>query len=157
VQAADVQMHRRQMCGTAVVVPELVAGEGEPDEQGGSDDPQEQRRPRRGEESHLHCNLLPTPDTIEHRKDLLIDPPAAWTYLLRCGDGSLYCGWTVDLQVRLQAHRAGRASRYTASRRPVELALALPMPDRTSARRAEALIKRMPRARKLELVHNFGA
>ena len=76
----------------------------------------------------------------------------AWVYLLQCRDGSLYCGWTSDLDRRLAAHRAGRASRYTASRRPVSLALAQPMADRSSARRAEARIKRLSRSEKLALV-----
>ena len=76
----------------------------------------------------------------------------AWVYLLRCADGSLYCGWTVDVERRVAAHEAGRASRYTASRRPVALAVALPMPDRSAARREEARIKRLPRAAKLALV-----
>lgn len=78
--------------------------------------------------------------------------PEAWVYLLRCRDGSLYTGWTVDLERRLARHRDGTASRYTASRRPVELAAAMPMPDRTSARREEARIKRLPRAAKLALL-----
>lgn len=76
----------------------------------------------------------------------------AWVYLLRCRDGSLYTGWTVDLERRLARHRAGTASRYTASRLPVDLALALPMADRTAARREEARIKQLPRAAKLALV-----
>jgi putative endonuclease len=75
----------------------------------------------------------------------------AWVYLLRCADGSLYTGWTVDLEARLARHAAGTASRYTRSRRPVALAAALPMPDRTAARREEARIKRLPRAEKLAL------
>ena len=73
-------------------------------------------------------------------------------YLLRCRDGSLYTGWTVDLERRLARHRTGAASRYTASRLPVELELAIPMPDRTAARREEARIKRLSRAEKLALV-----
>jgi len=77
---------------------------------------------------------------------------AAWVYLLRCADGSLYCGWTVDLDRRLARHAAGTASAYTRSRRPVALALALPMPDRSAARREEARIKALSRADKLALV-----
>jgi putative endonuclease len=76
----------------------------------------------------------------------------AYVYLLRCRDGSLYCGWTSDVERRLVAHRAGRASRYTASRLPVELAFAWPMADRSAARREEARIKRLTRAEKLALV-----
>ena len=81
--------------------------------------------------------------------------PEAWVYLLRCRDGSLYTGWTVDLDRRLTRHRAGAASRYTASRLPVSLELAIPMPDRTAARREEARIKRLPRAGKLALLSSL--
>jgi putative endonuclease len=77
---------------------------------------------------------------------------SAWVYVLRCADGSLYTGWTVDLDRRLARHAAGTASAYTRSRRPVELALALAMPDRTAARREEARIKALPRAAKVALV-----
>jgi putative endonuclease len=78
--------------------------------------------------------------------------PDAWVYILRCADGSLYTGWTVDVERRLARHQAGRASRYTASRLPVSLARAFPMDDRTAARREEARIKRLARAAKLELI-----
>lgn len=78
-------------------------------------------------------------------------------YLLRCSDGSLYAGWTVDVRRRLARHLAGRASRYTASRLPVELVLSLPMPDRRAARREEARIKALDRTAKLALLAEHGA
>ncbi len=78
--------------------------------------------------------------------------PAAWVYLLSCRDGSLYCGWTSDLERRLRRHVAGTASRYTASRRPVELAAAFELDDFSAARREEARIKRLSRAEKERLV-----
>lgn len=81
------------------------------------------------------------------------DEVVAWVYLLRClADDSLYTGWTVDLTRRLTAHQAGSGSRYTRSRLPVELALALPMPDAGAARREEARIKRLRRSEKLALI-----
>ena len=83
--------------------------------------------------------------------------PDAWIYVLRCSDGSLYTGWTSDLERRLARHRAGAASRYTASRLPVELALAMPMADRSAARREEARIKRLPRTAKLALIADSRA
>jgi putative endonuclease len=49
-------------------------------------------------------------------------------------------------------HEAGKASLYTASRLPVELAVVLPMADRTAARREEARIKLLTRADKLALI-----
>ena len=83
---------------------------------------------------------------------------AAWAvYMLRCSDGSLYTGWTTDVSRRLERHRSGSASRYTASRLPVELALALPMPESSAARREEARIKRLDRASKLALIATAGA
>jgi putative endonuclease len=72
--------------------------------------------------------------------------------MLRCRDDSLYTGWTSDLDRRMARHQAGKASRYTASRLPVQLALALPMADRTAARREEARIKMLPRPQKLALI-----
>jgi len=80
------------------------------------------------------------------------EPAPAWVYLLRCADGSLYCGWTIDVERRLAAHEAGTASRYTRSRRPLTLAASFPMDDRTAARREEARIKRLTRAQKLLLL-----
>lgn len=77
---------------------------------------------------------------------------AAWVYVLRCADGSLYTGWTNDLERRFARHRAGKASRYTASRLPVEMAAAWPMPDRRSAMREEAKIKRLDRRAKIALI-----
>jgi putative endonuclease len=79
------------------------------------------------------------------------NPGMPWVYLLRCADGSLYCGWTTDVQRRLVAHRKGTASRYTRSRRPVELAAIIPVVDRCAALSEEARIKRLPRSAKLRL------
>ena len=76
----------------------------------------------------------------------------AFVYLLRCADDTLYCGWTTDIQRRLAAHRSGTASRYTRSRRPVELAVVIPVGDRSAALREEARIKKLPRAAKLRLI-----
>ncbi len=75
-----------------------------------------------------------------------------YTYLLRCADGSLYCGWTNDPEKRLTAHNAGTASKYTASRRPVELVYLETFGTKQEAMRREAAIKRMSRKKKLELV-----
>jgi putative endonuclease len=89
----------------------------------------------------------------------MLDQPAyqlcmaeAWVYMLRCVDGSLYTGWTLDVQRRLARHQAGTASRYTASRLPVQLAWAQEMPNRRAARRTETLIKKLRRTEKLALL-----
>jgi putative endonuclease len=77
---------------------------------------------------------------------------SACVYLLRCTDDSLYCGWTTDVERRLKAHNAGKASRYTSQRRPVQLVYTRQMADRSAAMREEARIKRLSRREKLTLI-----
>jgi len=72
--------------------------------------------------------------------------------MLRCADGSLYTGITNDLARRLAAHRAGTASRYTRSRRPVRLVYRERRRSRSAALKREAAIKRLPRAAKLRII-----
>ena len=75
-----------------------------------------------------------------------------WTvYLLRCGDGSLYCGIALDLQARLEAHRAGKGARYTKGRGPLELVYIEPCASKSEALRRELAIKRMGRTGKERL------
>ena len=69
-------------------------------------------------------------------------------YLLRCADGTLYCGWSTDPERRLRQHRAGTASRYTRSRRPVELVYTREFGTRSEAMREEIRIKRLTPAEK---------
>lgn len=76
--------------------------------------------------------------------------------MLRCVDGSLYCGWTTDIERRVAEHGAGTASRYTRSRLPVELAAVFEAADRSAALREEARIKRLSRTQKLELIAAGG-
>lgn len=76
----------------------------------------------------------------------------AWVYMLRCADGSLYTGWSTDVLRRLERHRAGKASRYTASRLPVELVYEAAVEDRSAALREELRIKRLDRRAKLALI-----
>jgi putative endonuclease len=76
----------------------------------------------------------------------------AFVYLLRCADDTLYCGWTNDLDRRVAAHAAGSASRYTRSRRPVELVWSRSLGSRSDAMREEARIKRLTRRQKLALI-----
>jgi putative endonuclease len=73
-------------------------------------------------------------------------------YLLRCRDGSLYAGITTDLERRLREHNAGRGAAYTRSRLPVTLVYDERSPDRSTALRREAAIRRLDRRKKLALV-----
>ena len=75
-----------------------------------------------------------------------------YIYLLLCADGSLYCGWTNDLEKRLAAHNAGTASKYTRARRPVRLVYYETFPTKREAMSREARIKRLSREEKLALL-----
>ena len=76
-------------------------------------------------------------------------------YILRCGDGTLYTGCTNDLPRRLQAHQSGRGAKYTRSRRPVTLAYAEALPDKTAALKREAQIKKLPKCEKEAMAAAF--
>ncbi|MFQ5592764.1 MAG: GIY-YIG nuclease family protein [Anaerolineae bacterium] len=75
-----------------------------------------------------------------------------FVYLLECADGTLYAGWTTDLERRLEEHNAGRGARYTRGRRPVTVAYCEEVADRSAAQRREAEIRRLRRSEKLELI-----
>ena len=74
-----------------------------------------------------------------------------FTYLLRCADGSLYCGWTNHLEERVRAHKEGRGAKYTRGRRPVELVYYEEFATKQEAMRRECEIKRLTRREKLAL------
>ena len=75
-----------------------------------------------------------------------------YVYLLRCADGSLYCGWTTDPEARLAVHNSGKGAKYTRSRLPVELVWQEAHEDRHEALSREWHIKRMRREQKLALI-----
>lgn len=75
-------------------------------------------------------------------------------YILRCGDGSLYTGWTNRFEKRLAAHRNGTGAKYTRGRGPLTPFYLEYMPDKSSAIRREAAIKKLPREKKLLLQYS---
>ena len=85
-------------------------------------------------------------------KEELPEEKGNYTYLLRCADGSLYCGWTNDPERRLSAHNAGRGGKYTRARRPVSLVWLERFPTKEEAMRREYRVKRMSRTAKLRLI-----
>lgn len=80
-----------------------------------------------------------------------------YVYLLRCGDGTLYAGAAMDLGRRLAEHGAGRASRYTRARLPVDMVWSCEVESWSAALREEVRIKRLRRAAKEDLVSAFNA
>ncbi|MFL5307001.1 MAG: GIY-YIG nuclease family protein [Polyangia bacterium] len=77
-------------------------------------------------------------------------PSRSWcVYLLRCADGTLYCGIARDVQARIAAHASGAGARYTRGRAPLTLLAWHRYRDQGTALRIEAAIKRLPRSEKL--------
>jgi putative endonuclease len=85
-------------------------------------------------------------------------PSVSWfLYIVECEDGSLYTGIAVDPQARFDAHMAGKGARYTRSHRPLRLLASVALPDRSTASKAEYLVKQLPAGEKRRLATSgFG-
>ena len=75
-----------------------------------------------------------------------------YTYILSCADGTLYTGWTNDLDRRLAAHNAGRGGKYTRVRLPVALVYHEEFETKQEAMAREWAIKHLTREQKLRLI-----
>lgn len=75
-----------------------------------------------------------------------------YTYIVRCSDGTLYTGWTNNLEKRIKDHNDGRGAKYTKPRRPVALVYYEEFRTKEEAMRREWEIKRMSRGDKLAIV-----
>lgn len=78
-----------------------------------------------------------------------------YTYIVKCADGSLYTGWTTNLETRVTAHNNGSGARYTRSRLPVTLVYYELQPDESQARKREYAIKQLNRKDKEQLIAGF--
>lgn len=76
----------------------------------------------------------------------------SYVYILKCSDGSLYTGYTNDLEKRLNAHNSGIASKYTTSRLPVVMVFSEVCKDKSDALKKEYFIKTLNRANKIKLI-----
>lgn len=94
------------------------------------------------------------PSTADRR---VPDAPAAWAYMVRCGDGSLYSGWTNDLARRLRSHAGGTGARYTRMKGGAKLAYAERCADKSAALRREAALKKLSRGEKEALADAWAA
>ena len=83
-----------------------------------------------------------------------MDHERYFTYILRCADGSLYCGWTTNLEKRVDAHNGfvTGGAKYTKGRRPVTLVYYENFRQKQEAQSREYAIKRLNKAQKLRLI-----
>ncbi len=79
-----------------------------------------------------------------------------FTYIVKCSDGSLYCGWTNDLDKRIKAHNEGKGAKYTKTRLPVSLVYFEEFETKEEAMSREWHIKHLRRSEKLKLIEAFS-
>ncbi|MBU5437417.1 GIY-YIG nuclease family protein [Tissierella sp. MSJ-40] len=79
-----------------------------------------------------------------------------YVYMMLCNDNTLYTGWTVDLEKRLETHNLGKASKYTRARLPVKLVYFETFDNKIDAQKREYAIKKLTRKEKLELIKNYS-
>ena len=75
-----------------------------------------------------------------------------YTYLAKCSDGSLYCGYTDDVETREKVHNSGKGAKYTRSRLPVKIVYYEEFETKSEALRREHAIKKLTRIKKEELI-----
>ena len=78
-----------------------------------------------------------------------------YTYMVQCGDGTLYTGYTTDVVRRTQEHNRGKGAKYTRSRLPVSLVYYEVHETKTDAMRREYDLKQLTRVEKLKLIEEF--
>lgn len=76
------------------------------------------------------------------------EPKRYYLYVLECGDGTLYTGYTPDIEARLAQHRAGTGAKYTRGRGPLTLLASAEFPTKHDAMSAEYRFKRLTRDKK---------
>ena len=77
-----------------------------------------------------------------------------YTYIVECADGTLYTGWTTNVQKRVKAHNEEKSgAKYTKAKRPVKLVYYEGYETKEEAMRREYPIKQLTRKQKLELIH----
>jgi putative endonuclease len=76
-----------------------------------------------------------------------------YVYILECNDGSLYTGWTNNLNKRIETHNQGKGAKYTSCRLPVVLKYSETFQNKVEAQKREYQIKQYSRLEKLNLIH----
>ena len=84
-------------------------------------------------------------------------PQAHYVYMVCCANGTLYTGYTINVERRIALHNAGKGGRYTRSHRPVSLVATWTFNSKGEALRAERELKRLPREQKLRVAEQVRA
>ena len=85
-------------------------------------------------------------------EDLILHQKLHYVYILNCANGSLYTGYTINIEQRIATHNAGKGGRYTRAHRPVTLLAHWSFSSKREALQAEYRIKSLTRKQKLQLI-----
>jgi len=77
-----------------------------------------------------------------------------YVYIIQCVDGSLYTGYTSNLDARARLHANGRGARYTKMHKPREVAYFEQFGSRSEAMRREKVIKKLTHLQKMALINS---
>lgn len=72
-----------------------------------------------------------------------------FVYTLLCEDGSLYTGYTNNIQQRFSTHKNGKGGRYTRSHKPLKIVHQERFATQSEALKRESQIKSWSRQRKI--------
>jgi len=75
-----------------------------------------------------------------------------YVYIVECSDGTLYTGYTTDVERRIREHNSGKGAKYTRGRTPVGLVHTEQYETRSEAMSRESEIKSMSREKKESLL-----
>lgn len=75
-----------------------------------------------------------------------------YIYIVQCKDGTLYTGYTNNIEARIKKHNSGKGAKYTKTRRPVILVYQEGYETKSEAMKREYEIKKFTRAQKLQLI-----
>ncbi len=78
-----------------------------------------------------------------------------WVYLVRCADGSYYCGYARDPVERIKAHNLGKGSKILRGKLPVRLAYARRLANKNAALSYEASLKSRSHQEKASLARRW--
>lgn len=77
-----------------------------------------------------------------------------YCYIVICSDNTLYCGYTNNLDKRIEKHNTGKGAKYTRTRLPVKLLYSESFASKSEAMKREWQIKQLSRKEKLKLIND---
>jgi len=78
-----------------------------------------------------------------------------YVYIVQCGDGTYYTGYTNDLCGRCIQHMKGKGAKYTRGRGPIHLVYSEECENKSCALKREYKIKQMSRKDKIKLIRTI--